>query len=58
VMEELRRKDRELDMKIFALKSQIRELHVLLARPGVTPEPELITVPGPSGPATPKPAES
>ena len=58
VMEELRRQDRTLDLKIDALKSQIRELHVLLARPGVTPAPELVTVPGPSGPATPEPAES
>lgn len=54
VMEELRRKDRELDLKIWPLKSQIRELRVLLARPGVTPEPELITVEGPSGPSTPE----
>lgn len=58
VMEELRRQDRQLDTKIWALKSQIRELHVLLARPGVTPAPELTTVAGPSGPATPEPAES
>ncbi len=57
VLEELRRQDRELDLKIFALKRQIEDLKVLLARPGVTPEPELITVPGPSGPATPEPAE-
>lgn len=54
VMEELRRQDRELDLKIFAIKRQIDDLKVLLARPGVTPEPELITVPGPSGPATPE----
>ncbi len=58
VMEELRRQDRELDQKIFAIKRQINELRVLLARPGVTPAPELITVEGPSGPATPEPAES
>ncbi len=58
VMEELRRKDRELDKKIWALKSQIRGLHVLLARPGATPSPELTVVPGPSGPATPEPAEA
>lgn len=54
VMEELQRQDREFDLKIFALKRQINDLKVLLARPGVTPEPELITVEGPSGPMTPE----
>lgn len=59
MMEEWRRQDREFDLKIFALKRQIEDLKVLLARPGVTPEPELITVEGPSGPMTPeKSAES
>jgi len=56
VMEELRRKDRELDGKIFALKRQVDDLKVLLARPGVPPAPELVTVSGPSGPATPEKA--
>ena len=40
VKEELRRQDRELDLKIAAVRGQIRELHVLLSRTAL-PAPEL-----------------
>ncbi len=44
---ELQRQDKELDEKIAALKGQIRELHVLIAR-GEEPKPELEKAPPPS----------
>ena len=58
VLTELRRQDAELDSQIFALKHQLRELPVLLARPGVTPSQELSRVTGPTGPALAQPMES
>ncbi|KKL27394.1 hypothetical protein LCGC14_2385570 [marine sediment metagenome] len=54
VQEEYRRQDRELDIKIAALKGQIQELKVLLARPTM-PMPELGKSPGPTQPASPEP---
>ncbi len=44
---ELQRQDKELDEKIAALKGQIRELHVLIARSEM-PQPELEKAPPPS----------
>jgi hypothetical protein len=53
---EYRRQDEEFDRKISALKGQVQELRVLLARTAM-PEPELGKVPGPTAPPTPEPAE-
>ena len=57
-LEEYQRQDAEYDQKISALKMQITELRVLLARPGQHPHPETEEVVGPTGPTTPEPAES
>ena len=54
VQEEYRRQDREFDVKIAALKGQIQELKVLLARPTM-PMPELEKVTGPTAPPSPEP---
>lgn len=55
-MEELRRQSRELDLKIGAIKGQIQELRVLLARP-VIPMPETEKVMGPTAPPSPEPPQ-
>ncbi len=50
---EYRRQDREFDYKIDGLKGQIRELHVLLARPPAEKvAPELSTAPPPKAPSS------
>lgn len=56
-LEEMKRLDREYDMKIGALRAQIQELSVLLAKKADS-KPELGTMVGPTGPASPEPAES
>lgn len=56
VKEELRRQDRELDLKIGAIKGQINELRVLMARP-VQPMPETEKVMGPTAPPSPEPPQ-
>ena len=54
---EYKRLDAELDGKIGALKAQIDDLRVLIAKK-VQPAPETNKVVGPSGPLTPEPAEA
>ncbi|KKN84477.1 hypothetical protein LCGC14_0289390 [marine sediment metagenome] len=59
VLEEYKRQDREYDDKINALRMQIRELHILLARKAeAMPKPELEKTPGPTAPPTSPPAEA
>lgn len=59
VLEEYRRQDREYDLKINAMRMQIQELKVLLARKAeAQPEPELGKVPGPMTPPSQEPAEA
>lgn len=56
---EYKRQDVEYDNKIGALRMQIQELDVLLARKAeAQPEPELEKTPGPAGPPTVEPAEA
>ena len=52
------RQDEEYDQKISAIKMQIQELRVLLARPGQHPHPGTEEVTGPTSLTTPEPAES
>ncbi len=54
---EYKRQDVELDAKIGALKVQIDDLRVLIAKP-VMPAPELTKVVGPTGPPSPEPADT
>jgi hypothetical protein len=56
-LREYQRQDREYDNKIGALRMQIQELDVLLARKAM-PEPELGKTTGPKAPATSPPAEA
>ena len=56
-LEEYRRQDREYDYKIAALRMQVQELHVLLARKPIA-EPELEKTTGPTSPPTPELAEA
>ncbi len=48
--EEYRRQDAELDKKIYALRNQITDLHVLLSKPEA-PKPELSKSQAPKAPA-------
>jgi hypothetical protein len=52
--EEYRRQDLEYDRKIAALKMQLQEIKVLIARKA-QPEPETEKVPGPTAPPSPEP---